>query len=135
VPGSIGTLTTGAVSLANAAKFSIQLKSNTITADCLSSTSTVSLGTVAYANLFVSDIGSSPIPLGRNFPIITASSGVSGLFAGLTEGSQFTVGQNIYAISYATPKEVLLTVVPEPSMAMGVLLLGAGRLLQRRRRV
>ncbi len=128
-----GTLTTGQLSLADGSNFSISLDSDTRMCDELVSNDSVSLGTSDFASLSLTDVGSTPLAPGAQFTIISAAGGVTGIFAGLPDGSLISAGDNQYSVTYATPGDVLLTVVPEPG-CMYLLALSA-MLLRRFRRI
>src|SRR5207302_10705577 len=72
--------------------------------------------------LDVSSLGGTAA--GSVYLIATSAGTLTGTFDHVTAG---------YTVSYATPHEILLTAVPEPS-SLTVLGLGAARLLARRRR-
>ncbi|SDT95594.1 PEP-CTERM protein-sorting domain-containing protein [Verrucomicrobium sp. GAS474] len=101
-----------------------ELNSTTKTIDLLKVTGAASLGS-GLALLSGSDLGNSALTLGTKFTLLSAAS-VSGTFQGLAEGSTFTLGSNLFQISYLNNAVTLTAVaVPEPSTWV---LLGLGSL-------
>ncbi len=88
----------------------------------------VTLGTLSTLSV-VSD---APIANNVVYTIVTSPSAITGTFAGLSDGSRFSDGTNLYQINY-TASAISLTVVPEPTTltACG---LGVITLMQTRRR-
>ncbi|NLW85834.1 MAG: PEP-CTERM sorting domain-containing protein, partial [Planctomycetes bacterium] len=68
-------------------------------------------------------------------PLIQYGGALSGTFAGLAEGAQFTVGEQVFNLTYTGGDNnniVGLTAVPEPA-TMGLLVIGAAGAVIRRR--
>jgi hypothetical protein len=136
---TVGTFATGPLSLSAGGTYRLTIDSSTTTADKISATGSISLGT-GVASLAATDLFTRTLLLGTSFTILQSTSGVSGYFASLPEGTRFDVGSNTFQISYAANggKNVTIsvvgTVVPEPSPGL-LLLLGFGllRIFQRRR--
>lgn len=113
-PGNLGIgtfTTTGALTLNSGAIYALQFNSSNSTADKIVATG-VSL---AGASLNASDLGTANLVGGATFTIIdnTSANPVSGTFAGLPEGATFTVGANLFRITYAggTGNDVVLSVI------------------------
>ena len=122
-PGSnttVGSFTTGPLSLAAGGTYRLTLDSSTDTADKIATTGAITLGT-GVATLASSDLFTQWFLLGTTLTILESTTGVSGFFTGLPEGTIFTSGSNDFRISYAADsgRDVTLTVVvPEPSQGL-----------------
>ncbi len=133
--GTIGMLSTGAVTIKADGVLSIDLNSSLNHADLLNVTGLLTLN--SGAELQLTDLGSATLSSGTVFDIASYTT-LSGTFAGLANGSDITVGSNIFQINYGTtPNEITLTdiaAVPEPS-TWALLFSGCALLvvLQRRR--
>lgn len=133
--GTIESLETGALSLSNTdAAFRFDLNSSTLAADRIIVTGALTLGN-GLALFAGSDLGSSLLDNDVQFVLMTATAGITGHFAGLTEGSIYALGGNAYRISYGVDlaNSVTLTSVPEPSVSI-LAILGLGTVLFFRRR-
>ena len=135
--GAIGTLATGALSLASSdAAYKLELNSGLLLTDLLNVTGALTLGP-GLAALQTLDLGSAALLPGTFFTIARSTAGVSGTFAGLPHGAAFSAGVNTYAIAYGANggMDVRLTVIPEPgSCALFTAGLGVLAGLSRRRR-
>jgi hypothetical protein len=136
-PGSdttIGSLTTGPLSLAGGGSYHLTLNSSNATADSISATGSVSLG-AGVATLAATDLFAQTLLNGTTFTILQSTAGVSGYFAGLPQGTWFLIGANTYQISYTanSGRSVILSVIPEPSPAF-YCICGVGLLTVLRRR-
>jgi autotransporter-associated beta strand protein len=76
----------------------------------LVSTNSVSIGSAAQ----ISVLDNGSLPIGTELSVIDTPSALTGTFAGLANGSQFSTSSNTYEINY-TSSDVTFTVVPEPS--------------------
>lgn len=133
--GTIETLETGALSLSNTdAAFRFDLNSSTLGADRIIVTGALTLGN-GLALLAGTDLGNSILADDVQFVLMTATAGITGHFAGLTEGAIYALGGNAYRISYGVDlaNSVTLTSVPEPSVSL-LAILGLGTVLFFRRR-
>jgi autotransporter-associated beta strand protein len=116
---TIGTLTTGALSLNNAdASFQFELDSTNLTKDLLAVNGALLLGS-GVAALTANDLGFTAFGNNEQFVIATASGGVTGFFAGYPQGATVTVGLNPMKISYLN-NSITLTAIPEPAAALFV---------------
>jgi autotransporter-associated beta strand protein len=101
--------TTGALLLDAGAVYRLQLNGETSTSDCVVAAN-VSLGGAVLDP--VEMVPNVPAP-GTNFTIVDniGANPVTGAFAGLPEGATFSVGANLYRISYTggTGNDVVLT--------------------------
>ena len=138
IGASTGTLTASGGVTFTGGTFKVALDSDTPSTDTLSAPS-VTLG-AGLALLNVSDLGTTALSnTAAPFVIIATTSGVSGNFSGLVEGSTVTVGNNNYTISYGNTlaDDVTLspagTPVPEPA-SIALFSIGGIGLLRRRRR-
>jgi autotransporter-associated beta strand protein len=129
--GTIGTLTTGGVSISSDGAYKFDLNSTANTADKLVA-NTVNLN--GASQFLFTDIGSGALlALGRSFTVIdnTGLGAIVGTFGNLAQNSIFTSGLNTFQANYlgGTGNDlVLVTGVPEPSAAL-MLLSGMGLLL------
>ena len=83
---TIGTLTTGALSLDRAdAQFQLQINSTDLTKDLLAVNGTLALG-AGVATLLATDLGFNTLSNGERFVVATSTTGVSGFFAGFPAG-------------------------------------------------
>lgn len=117
--GAIGTLPTGALSLANSdAAFKLELNSAALLTDLLNVTGPLTLGS-GLASLQALDLAAAALPSGTFFTIARSTGGVSGTFAGLPEGASLSAGVNLFAIGYLANggMDIRLTVIPEPGAA------------------
>ena len=142
-PGaSIGTLTTGAVSLNTGSTFASEFDTTNMTADLLNVNGALALTGVVTLNL--TDLGANvPLPNNSKFTLISYSGAWNNtVFSGFADDSTFTLGSNQWSINYndsapgsnggSFANNVTLTVVPEPS---SIVLFSFGLLtLVRRRR-
>jgi autotransporter-associated beta strand protein len=141
-PGnSIGTLTTGDLSLRATGTFALEIDTTTLTgaSDMISSGA---LSITEGAKLTISDLNGSPQTL--TFGSVLTIIDYTGAWDGnrltyssnlLDDGEWFTFGVNTFEIDYDYGgSSVALLVVPEPSTVALSLLAGAGMLLMRRRR-
>lgn len=145
--GSIGTLSTGSLSLSPGAAATFALDINTSggtpTHDTVNVTGNLTLGTGFNTALTVTDAGSVVLPIGTVIPFMTYTGTYNGglFYVGGTaitdNGNTFTAGPNNFQISYDnnTVELIAAGVVPEPSAWLSVLG-GCGMLLgfSRRRR-
>lgn len=142
-PGaSVGTLSTGALSLNTGSTFAYELNTTAITGDLLNVDGDLSFdGTVT---LSLTDLGSnSLLALGSKFTLISYFGTWDGnTFSGFADDSEFTLLGNEWRIDYndvsagslnggTYSNAVTLTVIPEPTTAM---LAGLGLLALLRRR-
>lgn len=126
-PGaSIGTLSTGSVTFNTDAAFTLEINTSTIETDLLASSGTVSLG-LGVVPLNASDLGTANLTNSQEFTFITATGGVTGEFAGLTDGAALMVGNTQFNIDYRA-NSVVLVAIPEPGSLVS-LLGGLGTLL------
>jgi hypothetical protein len=93
--------------------YAIQLDSTSVAADQARAQSvTIDSG----AEIAVSDLGSSTLPLGTSFILIdnTAGAAIAGTFANLPDGSTLTIGSNTFVADYegGDGNDLALTVVP-----------------------
>jgi len=146
--GSIGTLSTGSLSLSPgaAATFALDINTNvgTPTHDTVNVTGNLTLGTGFNTALTVADAGSVVLPIGTVIPFMTYTGTYNGglFYVGGTaitdNGNTFTAGPNNFQISYDNNAVELIAAgaVPEPSVWLSVFG-GCGMLLglSRRRRV
>jgi autotransporter-associated beta strand protein len=124
-PGAIGTLTlTNSLSLASDAAFVFEYNGTLGLADQV-----VAQG-IAIDSLSVfsiADISPGTLTQGLQITVInnTSDSAIIGAFSNLADGDTITSGANQFLVSYSggMGNDLVLTVVPEPAMA---LLLGAG---------
>lgn len=109
-PGSsIESLATGSLTLAATSTVAIEIDSSgTPSADVVNVTGTASLA----GSISLSDIAGSPVALagGTKLTLLTYTTGVSGQFTGLPEGSILTLGPNTYKLSYVDANAVTLEV-------------------------
>ncbi len=109
-PGiTIESLATGTLTLAASSTVQIQIDSSgTPSADVINVTGTATLA----GSLSLTDIAGSPavLPGGTKLTLLTYTTGVSGQFTGLPEGSILTLGPNSYKLSYADANAVTLEV-------------------------
>ena len=117
-------------SFASDGVFSLEIDSGTLSSDLLAVSGTINLGS-GIASLFVNDLGSAVLGNGTTFTFNTGT-GLTGEFAGLSDGAFLLAGVNQYEIDYGSDS-VSLIVVPEPGSAI-LLLGGMGVLAFRRRR-
>lgn len=107
-PGaSIESLGTGVLNLSSGSTLAAEINSSgTPSADSVLVTGNV---TVA-GNLNVTDIAVSPVALnaGTKLTLLTYTGTLTGTFAGMAEGSTFTVGPNTFTIRYNDAKKVTL---------------------------
>ncbi len=128
--GSVGTLSFGAgLTFTTAGQLQFDLDSIAGTIDSFAVTGTLALGTTAA--LVGNDLGGGALGLGTVLTLATFTTR-TGTFAGLADGSTFTLGSNVYQINYGTLSghsnaitlDVTANVVPEPStwafLALGV---------------
>jgi autotransporter-associated beta strand protein len=142
-PGaSIGTLSATSLTMNGSSTFSLEINSNTLATDLLSTTGPLTLDVANTVFLSGVDGGASTLTLGQKFTFITYNGTWNGgLFRVggvpiLDDATQFTLGVNTYSIDYNLDgNKVALVVVPEPGIAAS-LLGGFGMLvgLQRIRR-
>lgn len=133
--GTIGTMTTAGLDLNNSdAAFKFDLDSASQTWDRIDVTGGLTLG-AGVAQLIGSDLGTTVLADGTVITLITTTTGISGTFAGLDEGSLLNIGNNQFRLSYgmSVANDLTLTVVPEPQtwLLMAAGLIG---LVSRRRR-
>ena len=117
---TVGTFSTGPLSLAAGGIYRLTLDSSTDTADRITTTGAITLGT-GVATLAAADLFTQWFVLGSTLTILESTTSVSGFFAGLPEGAIFSAGSNDFRISYAADsgRDVTLTVVvPEPSQGL-----------------
>ncbi len=138
-PGaSIGTLTTGALSLDNTTTFVYELDSSTsgpMSADLVVVNGSLDLGS-SVLDFSDSSVATMPTTFGTSFSLFRYDIGeLTGEFASLAQGSTFTVGENTWQIDYLASSGGLnastlsgsfvnVTAVPEPS-SFALLALGA----------
>lgn len=135
-PGaSIGAFSTlGALSFGTGSIFRLEIDSAAGMSDSISAVN-VTIGT--GVDLFGMEIGAGALPHGLQFKIIdnTSTDPTTRFFAGLCEGAQFPVGNNLFRISYVggDGNDMTLTdLVPEPGA--GVLMIAGGVALFARRK-
>jgi hypothetical protein len=136
-PGSdstVGSFATGLLSLTAGSSYHLTLNSSNATADTISATGAISLGS-GIAALTATDLLTQTLLHRTTFTILQSTSLVSGFFASLPQGTWFTVGANIYQISYTanSGRSVTLSVVPEPTPSL-YCICGVGLLTILRRR-
>jgi autotransporter-associated beta strand protein len=131
---SIGSLATGPLTLTAGGSYHLTLNSSNSTADTISATGAISLGT-GVATLAVTDLFAKTLLFGTTFTILQSTTGVSGYFANLSQGALLTIGANTYQISYTanSGRSVTLSVVPEPTAPL-YCICGVGLLTILRRR-
>jgi hypothetical protein len=111
-PGnSVGTLQARSATLSGGSHYAVELDSGG--ADRIDATSNVDLG---GANLDLTLLGSYVHTPGTVYTILTATSAVSGTFAGLLQGATVTAGGDSFTISYNS-HTVTLTAKASPSLA------------------
>lgn len=136
----IGTLSMGALSLANLATMAVDINSGTLANDTLTVTS---LNLTPGAVLTVNDLGSSTIAVGEALLFIKNSGSWTGLFTVDStqiedKSTTFTVGSNTFQIDYEYDGALgqgvaLVAVVPEPASAGLGAFLSIALLFRRRR--
>lgn len=142
--GSIGVTSLGSLSLLSDAVYKLDLNSATVMADKIMTFGATDLSN-GLALLLVSDLGSGTLPIGTMFTIIdnASTSATTGFFAGLPNGSRFTVGSNAFEIDYdvgSNGNDVQLTVVLVPESgttsvaALFIVMVGLRHCLQRYRK-
>jgi autotransporter-associated beta strand protein len=131
----------GTLSILGAAKFTLEIDTNTATADVANVTGAFSLDPTHSVILSVTDLGGNAVLApGTVFPFIDYPDGGwnGGLFAGRADDSIFVLGANTFRISYNGPDNamsaVTLQVVPEPSTTALLTLLLPLVAARRRRR-
>jgi fibronectin-binding autotransporter adhesin len=137
-PGaSIGTMTTGAMSFGSGSTFTYELNSSLALAVAADLANAAGALTIDPSTLLsISDAGSTKLPYGTKFTLISYSGSwvqpaghpQPNHFAGLPNGSSFTLGMNQWNIRYDDPNgdsnfgggsfanHVTITAVPEASM-------------------
>jgi hypothetical protein len=117
-PGaSVGTLTTGNLTLNSDAVFAFELNSNNLTADQINVLGTVSLN--ANSLFSFTDLGAGYLANGQSFILINndGTDLISGMFGNVSEGTVFSSGPNMFKASYVggTGNDFSLMSVPEPA--------------------
>lgn len=142
--GGIGSIGAGLLTLDKDAVLQLEINSTTAEADRLTIAGFVALADDPEdlgnkAKLVINDLGNSTLSTPFSLVIIenTSTSGTSGTFRNLPDGSTLLVGPNEFRIEYdfgPDNNDVALVLVPEPTAVSGMLL-GASLLgLMRRRR-
>jgi autotransporter-associated beta strand protein len=115
--GTIGQITTGALSLNNSdAAFKFDLNTTAHSYDKVVINGTLTLG-AGLAQFTGTDLGSGTLTNGTVITLAT-STGISGTFSGLADGATYSLGSNTYKIYYGTyagHANDLVLVVPEPA--------------------
>ncbi len=121
---AVGILSTGPLSLTAGGTYQLTLNTTGTLADKVMATGSISLGT-GVANLVGMDLFTQIMAQGTTLTILESTTGVSGYFTGLPQGSTFTIGANNFQISYLADsgRDVTLMAIPEPS---GFLLIISG---------
>jgi hypothetical protein len=137
--GTTGTLSTGALSLNHSdAVYKFNLNPTLGTSDLLNVTGAITLGN-GLATLSGNALSDELLSGGQVFDIANSTTGITGYFAGYTNGSTYVLGDNSYVINYGTvvTDEITLTAqaIPEPgTWASAFAGFGMLVLLQRNRR-
>ena len=119
--GSIGTIKTGALSLpgnggTEIPEFKFDLNTTAQMYDQVQVTGAITLDPTSV--LMGQDLMTAQLTGGTVITLMTSTAGITGNFAGYTEGSLYSIGANTYSISYGQviANDLTLTsVVPEPS--------------------
>lgn len=136
--GTTGTLSTGALTLNSDAVYKFNLNPTLGTSDLLNVNGSITLGS-GVATLSGNVLSDEILSGGQVFDIANSTGGITGYFAGLTNGSTYLLGDNSYIINYGTvvSDEITLTAeaIPEPG-TWAMMLGGLGMLVsfQRMRR-
>jgi autotransporter-associated beta strand protein len=148
IPGSVAapyaTLSTGTLSLANNAGFTVTLNSDTTNSNSvLSVTGVASFGAGNGALLSVTDVGTGTLAtLNTVYTVVTSNAAVQGAFANLSPTNTIVASNGlVYGVAFndsfapAGGGDVTLTLdaVPEPA-SLGLLGIGGLAMMRRRRR-
>ncbi len=136
-PGtSIGTLTTGDLTLNSDAMLEFELDSDNLIADLIDVLGTVSLDADSFFSF--ADLGTGELAEGQSFVVINNDGLdlIDGEFQNIAEGFVFSNGLNTFQASYigGTGNDFSLTAVPEPG-SLALLLVGGLSLAMKRRRL
>ncbi len=125
---AVGKLTTGALTLSSGSTAVFDLNSSS-SYDKLVSTGTVTLGSATLAI----NVGTGTFTSGAVLDLVS-STGLSGTFSGITNGSTYTFGGQSFLATYTTT-DFELTAVPEPATLWSGGLCAAVLLYRARRRL
>ena len=141
---TLGTLSTGALSLSGSSILALKLNTATLASDKIDVTGNFSLDSGNSVVLSLSDLGADQVlTAGSVFTLLSYSGSWNGnTFNGLADDSTLQLGSNLFALSYngvtGTDNAVTLQVVPEPGawslITGGMGLLAFGTRLRRRQK-
>lgn len=105
--GTIGTLTTGALSFTTGSVLEAQIDSGRLLADRVAVNGNVALG---GAQLTLADLGSTTLEAGAKLTLLTYTGTLSGVFSNAADGALIVAGANRFTISYHDSNAVTLVV-------------------------